>query len=193
MRVYAIVAHSKKESMNGHFFYQVVSHMKSEGHVVDVLDLYDRADQIPFFGKHVIGGTQRDPICHPFFIENKERFMAADRLFIEHPIYWYSVPGILKTWMDLLTNFAWKYEGGLHAKPLHKIKKTLVVNSSSAPLFYRKYLTSNPAKVQLRETFKFIGIPESKFYEIGSVTSLTLQDGQRHVEKINEKTHWLCS
>lgn len=192
MRVYAIVAHPKKESMNGHFFYQVVSHMKSEGVTVDVLDLYDRADQVPFFGKHVIGGSQQEPVYSPFYLENKERFMAADRIFIEYPVYWYSVPGILKVWMDLIANFAWKYEGGLAARPLHNIKKAVVVNSSHMPAFYRKYFTSDPATAQIREMFKFIGIPETEFHLIGGVESLSVADGQKHVEKIIQKTQWLC-
>lgn len=192
MRIYAILAHPKKESMNAHFFYEAVTHMKKRGHLVDVLDLYDRADQVPFFGRHVIGGSQQEPIYHPFFIENKNRFMAADRLFIEYPIYQFSVPGILKAWMDLITNFAWKHEGGFHAKPLHKIKKAVVVNSSGVPVLYRRFLTKNPATAQMQYTFDFIGIPKTSFYEIGGVATLTHEAGKKHIQKITEKVDWLC-
>jgi len=118
MRVYAILAHDKKDSLNCHLFSQTIKYLELKEIEVDPLNLYDYEKDIPFYSH-----DKKNLEKNSFFKENKKRFMLADRLVIVHPIYWYSVPGILKTWMDLITNFAWKYEGKPYAKALHKIKK----------------------------------------------------------------------
>ena len=179
MKIYAIIAHDKKDSLNGFIFEKIVDHLVTKNADVDILRLYDYTAQIPFFVHNKEKIEQ-----NAFFQDNKKRFMQADRLLIVHPIYWYSVPAILKAWIDLITNFAWKYEKGYYAKALHKIKKAMVVNTSMAPAWYRKYLTSNPATRQLKETFRFFGILEFYFYEIGSVNKLDKQKVEKHVQKI---------
>src|SRR5579862_7515815 len=132
LRVLAILAHPRKESLSGHFFYKTVEHLKSKNIDVDVLDLYDRKDEIPFYIQAgAPGWDEQGWAKYPFYTETKERFMSADRIFIVYPLYWYAVPGILKCWIDLITNYAWKYDKGPYGIPLHKIKKALVVNSAS--------------------------------------------------------------
>jgi NAD(P)H dehydrogenase (quinone) len=179
MRVYAILAHDKNSSLNASIFNRIIENIKSKKIDVKVVNLYDYADKIPFF---IHDKEKLESI--PFFQETKENILTADRLLIVHPIYWYSVPGILKAWIDLITNYAYKYEKGLYAKALHKIKKAMVVNTSMAPLFYRKYLTCNTATKQLKETLKFIGINNISFYEIGNVYKMDKQKFENHIENI---------
>ena len=179
MRIYAILAHDKKDSLNGFIFNKVTEHLKNKKFDVDVMHLYDFADQIPFF-VHDKNKTEQNS----FFQENKKLFMDADRLLIVHPVYWYSLPGILKCWVDLITNFAWKYESGKYAKALHKIKKAMVINTSMAPAWYRKFFTCNPATTQMKENFRFFDIPKFYFYQIGSVSKLDENKVNLHIKKI---------
>jgi putative NADPH-quinone reductase len=183
-RVYAVLAHPKgKDSLNGHIFYAIVEQLKKQNIEVDVLDLYQQAHRIPFFSY--------DAVHTDFFKENKQRFMAADRLVVVYPVYWYSVPGILKCWLDLITNFAWKYEKFPHAKPLHHITKAMVINSAGIPNWYRWLCTKNSASETLKQSFKFIGLPKTYFYEIGNAGKLKPEQIQKHVNTILQKTQWL--
>jgi putative NADPH-quinone reductase len=180
MRVYAILAHDKKDSLNGFIFSKIIEHLKSKNVELDILNLYDHVNQIPFY-------IHNEEILqqNKFFLENKKRFMAADRLLIVHPVYWYSTPGILKCWIDLITNFAYQYESGAHAKALHKIKKAMVVNTWMAPAWYIKFFTTNPPKKQLQETFKFLEINEFYFYQIGSIYNPNFKTTvEKHIQKI---------
>lgn len=167
MRILAIIAHDKKPSLTHSLFDDAVSYMRDNGYEVDVLDLYDRADDIPFFWHDK---TKLE--SYPFFQENKERFMAADRLFIIFPVYWYSVPGILKCWIDLITSFAWKYEQGFYARPLHKITKTLFVSITLYPQWFVKIILRNPAMNQLKQTFKYMGIYHQDFFTVYDVKNM---------------------
>ncbi|MBD3272792.1 hypothetical protein GF385_00375 [Candidatus Dependentiae bacterium] len=182
MRIYAIIAHDKKDSLNGFIFENIINHLKTKNLDLDILNLYDYADKIPFYfhDKEKLESNE-------FFQKNKNSILAADRILIVHPIYWYSTPGILKAWIDLITNYAYKYESGVYAKPLHKIKKAMLINTSKAPYLYRKFLTCNTATRQVRETLKFIGINDNIFYEIGSVYKLNDKKVNGHIKSIINK------
>lgn len=176
MKIYAILAHDKKDSLNHYLFTQIVKHLKSKNAEVDILNLYDHEKQIPFYSHDKEKLKQNE-----FYKENKKRFMQADSLLIVYPVYWYSPPGILKCWMDLITNFAWKYEGKESATALHKIKNALIISTSSSPFPQNDPLHNNSA---LKNMFKFIGIANSDFHGIGKVNSGTKEEIQNHLEKI---------
>lgn len=42
----------------------------------------------------------------------KERLLAHDVVVLQHPFYWYSVPPLLKEWIDLVLEFGWAYGPG---------------------------------------------------------------------------------
>jgi len=178
MRVLAVLAHDNPESLNTYFFNEIVNDLKKNNIEVDVLDLYQRADEIPFFTV-----DRKKLEANKFYQENRERFMAADRLLIVFPVYWYSGPGILKCWIDLITNFAYRYTGGTRAKALHKIQSAFVINTSTAPVWFRKIITGDLSCRQLCEFFKWIGIKRSGFYRIG-VKNMTDDKVQYHLKSI---------
>lgn len=183
MKVLAILAHHDKNSLSSRIFYRVTDSLTQSGAQVDILDLYERKDEIPFYVSHK---PDQSPTLHssPFFHENKDRFLAADKLLIVYPIYWYAVPGILKCWFDLITTFAWKFTGKSKAEPLHKIKHAFIINSSMESWWYRCFLTTNPSRRQISKTFDFIGIPNYHFYEIGSTHKLTQDQTVKHINTI---------
>jgi len=192
-RVLAVLAHPRKDSLTGTLFYKTVEHMRAAGATVDVLDLYDRAKDILFYDANL-----KDAHA-PFFEENKERFMAADRIFIVYPIFWYAVPGIMKCWIDLVTSYAFTYGPqdsttfSNYALPKHSIKRALVVNSAAMSNWFRWLRTRNSGTEMVKETLKFLGIWDYAFYEIGSTTKLTPERVKKHQEKILKKSEWLIS
>lgn len=179
MKIYAILAHDKKDSLNNYLFTQITKHLKAKGAEVDILNLYDYETSIPFYS-HNKNKLEKNE----FFQENKKRFMQANSLLIVYPIYWNTVPGILKCWIDLITNFAWKYKGGKRAEALHKITNALVVSTTSAPLGQNDPMHNNSV---LKNMFKFINIPKFEFHGIGKVDSITKEETQKNLEKIYKK------
>lgn len=180
MRIYAIVAHDRKNSLTQELFHSLLNYLTPKKNItLDILDLYDRANDIPFYWSDF-----EKLSSYPFFQENKERFMKADRLIIAFPVYWYSTPGILKCWIDLITKFAWDYEQGFYAKPLHSIRKTLVISTTMSPSWYNRYILGNPAHHQLKYTFKWMGIFDQLFYEIGNTKQLTDKKFSEHIKNI---------
>ncbi len=183
MNVYAIIADDRKDSLLRELATVALEGMAGRGHQVTILDLYKHAESIPFYLHKVVqDGKPVSPLEGSKFFElNKQHFMQADRLFIAHPVYWYSVPGILKCWIDLITSYAWKYKGGSRAQALHKIQKALVLNTSMQPT---ARLWHHAASKQLKKTFKWMGVPQVLVHEVGDVYALSKEDIDRHHEAI---------
>lgn len=186
MHILAVLANDKKKSLNRYMLETITSHLTSQGHTVDVLDLYTHCHEIPFYvqPKPENSITQSTLEDSPFFQDHKKRFMAADMLVIVAPIYWYSVPGILKTWLDLITNFAWKYKGQRYATAHHTIKKVVLVTTMAMPWIHKTIVLGNAIKRHLREIFRFIAIPSIVIHEITSVYKKTPQQVQKHLSSI---------
>lgn len=181
MKIYAIFANDNIKGTSYKLFSKAVSTLTEQGHTVDKLLLYEREEEIPFF-KH----SQEYMESHPFYIENKERFLQADTLLIVFPLYWYSVPAILKAWLDMINAWAYKYKKGIHAEPLHNIQKALVIYSSMQSGTHLSQKLNHPVENQLLETFKFIGIPETEMYHVDDVNNIDPEKLALHLERIQK-------
>lgn len=50
-----------------------------------------------------------------FHIDRKREqalLLAHDGIVLQHPLYWYSVPAMLKEWMDVVLEYGWAYGPG---------------------------------------------------------------------------------
>jgi len=171
MHILAVLAHPSKTSTSGSLFYQAVAHLQQlPGVTVDVLDLYDHADRIPFYRLPAAGQPIESAFADaPFFAENKARFMAADRLLLVYPVWWYAVPAIMKAWLDLVTNYAFASKGPNRARARHKIKKALIINTASMTWWYRLFFTRNSATEMVKQACRFMDIKQIKVHEINGV------------------------
>jgi glutathione-regulated potassium-efflux system ancillary protein KefG len=67
------------------------------------------------------------PDFHIDIEAEKLLLMQHDMIVLQHPFYWYSVPAIIKEWLDLVLEFNWAYgpEGdALHGKFLMSVLST---------------------------------------------------------------------
>ena len=192
MNIYAIIADDRQDSLLRDLARVALEGLAGRGNQVTILDLYEHAAEIPFYHHKVVeDGKQVSPLEHSkFFTLNKQHFMQADRLFIAHPVYWYSVPGIMKAWIDLITNYAWKFEDGTRAQALHKIQKALVLNTSMQPT---ARFWNHHASRQLKKTFKWMGVPQVLVHEVGDVYSLSAEDVNKHHEAVASMAQKLIS
>lgn len=184
VRLYAIFANDKITGTTYQLFNHAVQTFQDKGYHVDKLHLYDFEDKIPFFHH-----DQKLMESYPFYQENKERFLNADALLLVFPLYWYSVPAIMKAWLDMINGWAYKYEKGIHANPLHNIKKTFVLYASMQDRQLLEEVLHNPVENQLSETCKFIGIPDFYTYLVDNVNQQQEEDIKQHLAQISNWIH----
>ena len=135
MEVLLVVAHPEPRSFNGALTEVAVETLASEGHRVDLSDLYamgfkavaaaddfvDRADAERFRLDHEQAHAQATGALAPDVAAEQEKVRAAELLVLQFPMWWFGMPAILKGWVDRVfaRGFAYspgrKYDTGLLA------------------------------------------------------------------------------
>jgi glutathione-regulated potassium-efflux system ancillary protein KefF len=71
----------------------------------------------------------------------QQRLDAAQLLVLLHPVQWYSMPALLKLWVDEVLTFGWAYGGGtaLQGKDVWLVATTGGAESAYQPTGYNRY------------------------------------------------------
>jgi len=156
MKVFIVYAHPEPKSFNGALKDLAVSELTRLGHEVKVSDLYAMRFN-PVAGRHDFTAPE-NPDCLSYMAEQRhaaktgtfapdiraeqEKLLWADFVIFQFPLWWFSLPAILKGWFDrvMASGFAYgrdvgKYEtGGLKGR-----KAMLSVTTGAAEGAYTRH------------------------------------------------------
>ncbi|MEC3957151.1 NAD(P)H oxidoreductase [Nocardia sp. CDC153] len=104
-----VVAHHRSDSLTAHIARRATARLEAAGYRVDLLDLHAEgfdprmtvADQ-PDWGN-------REKTYSPEVHQHMDRILAADLVIAVFPVYWASVPAVLKGWIDRVWNYGFAY------------------------------------------------------------------------------------
>ncbi|MGW5920669.1 NAD(P)H oxidoreductase [Nocardia fluminea] len=104
-----VVSHHRADSLSAHVASRAVDRLTAAGYTIDFLDLHAEnfdprmtvADQ-PEWGN-------RDKVYSPGTEAHMRRVLAADVIVVVFPVYWQSVPAMLKGWIDAVWNYGFAY------------------------------------------------------------------------------------
>ena len=129
MKVLIVYAHPEPRSLNGALRDVAVSALEAQGHEVRITDLYaegwkseiDRAD-FPALAPDARFKPSRaskeafaaDTLTADVKAE-QEKLLWADALILQFPLWWYSMPAILKGWVDRVYAYGFAYGVGEHS------------------------------------------------------------------------------
>ncbi|WP_322022501.1 NAD(P)H-dependent oxidoreductase [Burkholderia sp. BCC1977] len=129
MNVLIVYAHPEPRSLNGALRDFAVEHLEAAGHAVQVTDLYamnwkaafdaddvtDRAPDARFdpaldSKRAFETGTQRDDIAR-----EQDKLKWADTVILQFPLWWFSMPAIMKGWVERVYAYGFAYGVGEHS------------------------------------------------------------------------------
>ncbi|MFI6943298.1 NAD(P)H-dependent oxidoreductase [Streptomyces sp. NPDC050418] len=128
MKVLIVHAHPEPRSLNGALKDIAVSTLREAGHEVRVSDLYamrwkaaaDAGDYGPHAstplkvaadsGRAFEAGALGDDVR-----AEQEKLLWADTVILQFPLWWYSMPAILKGWVDRVFTYRFAYGVGEHS------------------------------------------------------------------------------
>lgn len=129
MKILLVFAHPEPRSLNGALRDVAVAELKAQDHEVQVSDLYaqgwkpavDRADfpalagDVRFrpgvaSGEAFAAGTLTDDVK-----AEQDKLLWADVLILQFPLWWYTMPAILKGWVDRVYAYGFAYGVGEHS------------------------------------------------------------------------------
>lgn len=129
MKVLLIYAHPEPRSLNGTLKDFAVQHLHDAGHEVQVSDLYAMRWKAGFdaddssappageFWRSTLDskqafeqGTQSADI-----VAEQEKLLWADTVIFQFPLWWFSMPAIMKGWIDRVYAYGFAYGVGEHS------------------------------------------------------------------------------
>lgn len=129
MNVLLVYAHPEPTSLNGTLKDFTVQRLQAAGHTVQVSDLYamrwkapidgddhpGRDPQRPFHAsldsrEAYANGRQSDDIA-----AEQDKLRWADAVILQFPLWWFSMPAILKGWVDRVYAYGFAYGVGEHS------------------------------------------------------------------------------
>lgn len=129
MNILLVYAHPEAKSLNGSLKNFTVKHLEDAGHQVQVSDLYamkwkasldgdDRTDRQvdarfnPSQDSKLAfeNGTQSEDIAR-----EQEKLRWADTVILQFPLWWFSMPAILKGWVERVYAYGFAYGVGEHS------------------------------------------------------------------------------
>ncbi|ADO50061.1 NAD(P)H-dependent oxidoreductase [[Enterobacter] lignolyticus] len=129
MNILLVFAHPEPRSLNGALKDAAVAHLTQNGHQVQVSDLYamkwkSALDADDREGKPV--GERFDPSAdsaHAFrhglqrddIVREQEKLRRADAVIFQFPLWWFSMPAIMKGWFDRVYACGFAYGVGEHS------------------------------------------------------------------------------
>ncbi|MBO9621555.1 MAG: NAD(P)H-dependent oxidoreductase [Sphingomonas sp.] len=129
MRVLIVYAHPEHRSLNGALKDVAVQTLEAQGHEVQVSDLYgqdwksqvDRADfpALAPDARLVVGYASKLAFESGTLTADVraeiDKLLWADLLILQFPLWWYTMPAILKGWVDRVFAYGFAYGVGEHS------------------------------------------------------------------------------
>ena len=123
MKVFIVFVHPEPQSLNGALLQVAVDELKALGHEVQVSDLYamqwkcqiDRADfpQLAADSRLRVGHASREATMTNTLTDDvkreQEKLLWADTVIFQFPIWWYSMPSMLKGWFERVYSLGFGY------------------------------------------------------------------------------------
>ncbi len=128
MNVFIVYAHPEPRSLNGALKDLAVETLTGLGHTVEVSDLYamgwkaqadgadflDRADLGHLIYARESGHAFATDTQTPDVAVEQEKLLRSDAVILQFPLWWFSMPAILKGWVDRVFAYGFAYGVGPH-------------------------------------------------------------------------------
>jgi len=127
MHALIVVGHHDPQSLTHALARQVADGLASEGHSSEIADLASEGFD-PRFGlaDHAVHRRQAAPPAD--VLKEQARIERADALVLVYPVYWWSLPALLKGWVERVFSNGWAfdYDEGTTIKKLRGMKVHLI-------------------------------------------------------------------
>lgn len=165
-----ILAHPYEKS----FCHEILNVIKDHDPELQVIDLYQ--DEFnPTISKEELAQYNSGAVTDELVIKYQKLLKQTTNLIIVTPIWWNSIPAILKGFFDKVfsKHFAYKESSMGVTGNLKNIKKAQIITTSNSPVTYLKI---NGVNHVLKMTLKQVGISKIRFTQLGSIKKTTLND-----------------
>lgn len=185
MRVMLIVDHPWKGSLNHAFYTSLEDALATAGHEVDALDLH--ADGFnPVMSEEELAVYTKGRWLDPKVEAYQRRLMEADYLYLVFPVWWESMPALLKGFFDKVFLPGWAFNEADFSPRLTHIRGATVITTMGAPKAV--YTSVEPALC--KGTLEACGIRQTRWLNFLDVGNSTVE---KRAEWLDQVTTSVCN
>lgn len=185
-----IYVHPWEGSLNHAILDKTKEILTNRGEKFQVIDLHEdefdptfHASELKFFSK---GETPNKQV-----INYQEMLKNSEELIFIFPIWWFSVPAVLKGFLDkvLLKNFAYTEDKrGIMTGLLTQIKSVKVITTAQSPKWYIKFFKGDGIhKTFIKATLKSVGMKHVKWIHEGYVVTSPKEKKEKFLKSLESK------
>lgn len=159
---------------------------RAQGHVVEIVDLYAKEYRVDLFEFENIREFQKSKVQLKFH----EQIKWAHEIVVVHPVWWSSVPAIMKNWLDLTIwpGVAYKYTPEGKVLRLLEGKSAKVFATSGGPSWYYHFPFVLPLRTFWEKCiFEFCGVDLVDIQVCGNLDKWKDEKRAKHLAKFIEK------
>ena len=135
-------------------------------------------------------GYRKRTELEPDLLDAQEKIKWADHIVWVYPVWWGSVPAILKGFLDriLLPGFAFKKrEGSVWWDKFLTGKSSRIICTMDQPTWYYRFVNRSPSHFAMKKnTLQFVGIKKVRITAIGPLRLSTLQFREKWLRKVEQ-------
>ena len=184
-KILIINGHPKKDSFCNSLSDTYKISAVASGNEVVLINLYELE-----FNLNLQNGYSKQNVNEPDIQFAQEKIKWAQHIVIVHPVWWGSVPALLKGFFDttLLPGFAFKYrENSVFWDKLLTGRTARIIYTTDTPIWIYKYFFNSPSVNQVKKrTLGFCGIGPVKVTAIGPIRKSKLEFRQKWIEKVEQ-------
>ncbi|KQT25302.1 NADPH quinone oxidoreductase [Chryseobacterium sp. Leaf405] len=155
MKILILIAHPEPKSFNAAMYQEAIKTMEENGHEVKTSDLYrmnfnpvsDRENFTTVQNKVHFSQQAEEHFAHENngfasgILAEQEKVLWCDLMIWQFPLWWFSVPAILKGWVDKVFAMGKFYDNGrIYDNGLLKGRKALLSLTTGGP--EKNYITT---------------------------------------------------
>ncbi|MFW6230411.1 MAG: NAD(P)H-dependent oxidoreductase [Nanoarchaeota archaeon] len=192
METLVVYAHPKTPGHNATILGNVKKKLEALDKDYEVLDLYEmKYDPVLHEKEHYTAGN-RNVSDQNKKIQNKIK--DATHLIFIYPLWWDSMPAILKGFFDRVFVSGFSFNFGPHGIPIQHLKgkrAVTFVTQGGPALYYNCILKNRGPKIVAKDTLAFCGI-KTKFYTISQAAKALDEKKKKTIrKKVRKGIAWL--
>lgn len=162
MHALIVVAHPDPRSLSHGIAAQLAAGVEMAGHSHEIADISAEGFD-PRYTAGDLAVHRREVAPAADVVAEQARIDRADTLVLVYPVYWWSMPALLKGWIDRVFANGWAYDEGAGIKPvkrLRHLKVHLVAIGGASTRTYARHGYFGAMKTQIDHgIFDYVGAP----------------------------------
>lgn len=136
MKTLLVLAHPRRNSLSGAVAEAFAAAASAKGHAIDWADLVAEGFDPVLRAEDEPDWNDPKKLYSPAVRREMARIERNEATVMVFPVWWWSMPAILKGWIDRVWNFGWAYGGG--ATYPHRRVWMLAVAGADAPAYAKR-------------------------------------------------------